>query len=351
MDVRSCVNISQHYCDITHEINYECDPSWAKVKAFAGSRQSEYEDSKKFHPFRDAQIGPSKFNLSVVSDEIKVFIEHPLTPYEGKYPLSVKANLTDFSYSILLWKQASPHKIVSFEAEECEMDFCTKYLPVSLGFTYCVSVQGISKDYSVEGEKSNASCIILPAKHPLDVAGSIIGVVAVAVAAAVGIAVVLACKWAKRRNIPLPKSLVSIVRSIKPANSFETRTEGKYTAISSLNCYPAREDEKPEEPIEHLTEVETSDLEVSGKTAVESQTIQEASAGESCENELSHEDSDSYFKSVSDQEKICDSLPNEGVPRADVQQSTDLGACRKMSGYDKPHWMIPDTGGCEPPIA
>uniref|UniRef100_A0ACB8GBL7 Uncharacterized protein n=1 Tax=Sphaerodactylus townsendi TaxID=933632 RepID=A0ACB8GBL7_9SAUR len=275
MDVRSCVNISQHYCDITHEINYECDPSWAKVKAFAGSRQSEYEDSKKFHPFRDAQIGPSKFNLSVVSDEIKVFIEHPLTPYEGKYPLSVKANLTDFSYSILLWKQASPHKDQSCHFRD---DIYTR-------------------QHSVKTHQ------------------------------------------------------VSIVRSIKPANSFETRTEGKYTAISSLNCYPAREDEKPEEPIEHLTEVETSDLEVSGKTAVESQTIQEASAGESCENELSHEDSDSYFKSVSDQEKICDSLPNEGVPRADVQQSTDLGACRKMSGYDKPHWMIPDTGGCEPPIA
>lgn len=99
------------------------------------------------------------------------------------------------------------------------------------------------------------------------------------------------------------------------------------------------EDRTPTEPIDHLTEVETSGLEDSGKIAIESQTTQDARAEESCESEQSHEDSDTYFKSVSGQEEMCNSLPNGDVPKADVQQPIDLEACRMVSDYDKPHWI------------
>nr|XP_056708487.1 interferon gamma receptor 1 [Euleptes europaea] len=348
-EVSSCVNISQHYCDLTHKIHNQCNQLWARVKVLAGSHESKYAESAMFQSFRHAKIGPPKFNLSIEDDELVVAIKHPLTPYRGEYPLSVRENLTDFSYKVFFWKQASQQKDEPLEAEDCDMYMCFAYLHVPLGFTYCVSVQGISEDYSVIGEKSNASCILLPSKHPLDVAGAVIGGVVVLVAVLM-VAILLACRWAERRNIPLPKSLISVVRSIKPVNSFETKTEGKYAAISSLTYKPVCEDGKPMEPIEHLTEVQTSDLEVSGKIGTESQTVQEASAGERCESKQSHEASDTY-KSVSGQEEMCNSLPNEDVPRADVQQPTDLGACRKVSGYDKPHWMLSDAGGCESPIA
>ncbi|XP_015279794.1 PREDICTED: interferon gamma receptor 1 [Gekko japonicus] len=340
-EVSSCVNVSQHYCDLTHKINKGCFSLWARVKVLVGSRESEYKESKVFRPFRDAQIGPPKFNLSVMDDGIIVDIEHPLTPYHGKDPLSVKENLTDFTYKVFLWKQASPQKYEMFEPEpeDCDMEVCTVYRQALLGFTYCVSVQGISEFYSLSGEVSNASCIILPSRHPLGTMGAIIAGVVVFVAAVVVLAILLVHIWTKRRNIPLPKSLVSIVRSIKPVNSFETKTDGKYATISSLSYKPVCEDGKPMEPIDHLTEVETSDLEDSGKIVIESQTIQEARGEESCESEQNREASDTYFKSVSGQEEMCNNLPNGDVHKADVQQPIDLEACRKVSGYDKPHWL------------
>ncbi|KAL8186565.1 UNVERIFIED_CONTAM: hypothetical protein K2H54_074068 [Gekko kuhli] len=288
-----------------------------------------------------ARIGPPKFNLSVVDDEIIVEIEHPLTPYRGEDLLSVKENLSDFSYKVFLWKQASPQKYEMFEPEleDCDMEVCIVYLQVPLGFTYCVSVQGISEFYSLTGEVSDASCIVLPSRDSSGRIGVIIAGVVLFVAAVVVLAILLACRWAKRGNIPLPKSLVSIVRSIKPVNGFETKTDGKYTTISSLSYKPVCEDGKPMEPIDHLTGVETSDLEDSDKIVIESQTIQEVRAEESCECEQNREASDTYFKSVSGQEEMCNILPNGDVPKADVQQPTDLEACRKVSGYDKPHWM------------
>lgn len=130
---------------------------------------------------------------------------------------------------------------------------------------------------------------------------------------------------------------VSIVRSIKPVNTFET--DGKYTAVSSLAYQPVCEDGKPTEPTDHLTEAETSDLENPDKIVIETQIIQEARAEESCETEQSHEASDTYFKSASGQEEICNSLPNGDVPKADAQRPTELEASRKVSGYDKPHWV------------
>ncbi|XP_054826341.1 interferon gamma receptor 1 [Eublepharis macularius] len=342
-EVSSCANISQHYCDLTHKINKECISLWAKVKALAGSRESEYKESESFDPIRDARIGPAKFNLSVEDGEIAVDIEHPLTPYHN-----VKENLTDFSYKVFLWEKENPQERDEFEADICNMDMCSVSLHVHLGFTYCVSVQGISADNSVTGEESKADCITVPSKRPLDKTGLIIGGVVSCVVVGVVLAIFLACKWAEKRNIPLPKSLVSIVRSIKPVNTFETKAEGKYSAISPFTY---NSDEKPMETIDHITEVETIDPNDSGKIAVDSQTIQQAAAEESCESEQSPEASDAYFKSVSGQEEMCNSLLNEDDPRVDVQQPTDLGACRKVSGYDKPHWKCSDTVGDESAVA
>ncbi|XP_060096047.1 interferon gamma receptor 1 [Heteronotia binoei] len=338
-EVSSCVNISQHYCDLSQKINKKCHQLWARVKVLVGSHESEYKKSNAFRPFRDARIGPPKFNLSVVDDEIIVVIEHPLTPYHERYPLSVKENLTDFSYKVFLWNQASPQKDDPIEPEECDMYGCVAYLQAPLGFTYCVSVQGISEAYSLSGEESKASCISLSSRYPLGIIGAVIGGVVFFVAALVILAILLVRVWARQRNIPLPKSLVSIVRNIKPVNSFETKTDGKYATISSLSYKPVCEDGKSMEPIDHLTEAETSDLENSGKIVIESQTIQEARAEESCESEQIHEASDTYFKSTSGQEEMCNSLPNGDVPKVDVHQPTDLEACRKLSGYDKPHWI------------
>ncbi|XP_077207761.1 interferon gamma receptor 1 [Paroedura picta] len=341
-EVSSCVNISQHYCDLTHKINKQCQPLWGKVKALIGSHESEYMATEPFNAFRHAHIGPPKFILSVENNEIKVNIEHPLTPYRGKYPLTVMANLTDFSYKVFIWKQADPQKEEVFEPEECKVNLCVAKIQVSLGFTYCVSVQGISEGYSLIGEESEASCITTPSRHSLDVIAAI-GGITLFVAVVIIIAAILFCRWAKRRNFQLPKSLVSVVRSRKSVNIFETKSDGKYAIISSLAYKPVSEDGKPMGPTDHLTEIETSDSEASSKIVIESQTIQEASAEESSPSEPSHEASGTYFKSVSGQE-LCNSLSDGDVPN--IKQPTDLEACRKVSGYDKPHWI-----GSESPVA
>ncbi|XP_061479941.1 interferon gamma receptor 1 [Rhineura floridana] len=354
VEVSNCVNITKHYCDLTHKIDNRCHSFWILVKALSGLNESKYIHSENFHVTRHGRIGPPKLNLSIEDQEIKVDIKHPLTPYHGrKSPLNVRANFTDFAYKVFLWKSGSPEKRELYMTdEECLSRTCTISLHIpSWNTSYCVSAQGFSDENSIEGEESKESCIGLPSKHSIDLTVSItLGVVGFVI-----LVVILAgiCIWLskKKRDIKLPKSLAAVVRNMNPVCS-DSKPEG--SVITSSSITPILSECEDEKLIDPIGEVKILDLGDSGKKADADNSqgalsnegevsLQEGIIVEISEGEQSSEENDNYFKSLSGQEEMCNSNPNLDLPGADMQQSTLLESCKIMSGYDRHRWLPPDV--------
>ncbi|XP_053144857.1 interferon gamma receptor 1 isoform X2 [Hemicordylus capensis] len=356
IEVDTCVNISQQYCDLTHKISKECESFWIRVKALVGLHESEHE-SESFDVTRRGRIGPPKLNLFLVDNEIRVSIEDPLTPYNTTFPLSVRENFSDWSYKVFLWESESPKEREEHHAETCEMHTCSIDLQVrSLNGGYCISAQGISEDSLVVGEESKESCVVLPSKHTLGLTVTIIvGCIAVVVVTAI-LTILFLCL--KKKNIMLPKSLVTVVRNLNHLNSFEPKPE--YNSVISVYkpVSPECEDGKSVEQIDPLGEVNAIDCseeedtgDFKGTSSKEEMlSIQEGTIVDIPESEQSLEANVNYSKSVSGQEEMCNILPELDRSRAGVQQPTDL-RCFKVSGYDKPHWPGSDSGAEESLVA
>ncbi|KAJ7341970.1 hypothetical protein JRQ81_008046 [Phrynocephalus forsythii] len=335
IEVSNCVNISQHYCDLTHKIE-QCSFFWVRVKALDGLHQSNYTASEKFTITRDGKIGPPKLNLSITNGEILVSIEHPRTPYHKKRPLSITANLTDFTYTVFLWKNGSREK-------ECPRRVCTKHLPVpSWDASYCVSAQGISVAYDVIGEESNESCVSFPPKHSTD--STVLTIVGVVVSVVLVVVLIIVYVCLTKEKAKLPKFLASMARS-RVAGTFDVTPESSYISVVTSSSYkpvlPECEDEKTAECIGFVTEDGIVDLgnrakEVgafgsqdslsrAGEMMVED-AVAEIPAGEQKPQAY-------YSKSLSGQEEMCNNLPALELPPKVLESR------RNIHGYDKPHWQ------------
>uniref|UniRef100_H9GST9 Interferon gamma receptor 1 n=1 Tax=Anolis carolinensis TaxID=28377 RepID=H9GST9_ANOCA len=342
--VDSCVNISQHYCDLTYKVE-KCDAFWVKVKAVDGLQESSYTEPVFFRVTTHGRMGPPKLNLHIVDHEIKVVLIHPLTPYYKKKPLSVRAKLEDFSYKVSLWRNGS-RKVYEPEPEECTNKNCTIDIPVSSENTlHCVSAHGFSEIYTVKGEESKESCINLPIKHKSDlIIIIIIGVLLLVFFVAV-LGIIFRCM--QKKNIKLPKPLVAVVKN--KINSFDTNEEPKnFSLISSFSneVLLLNEEEKSLEQVDVVADVKATDLSTSNKEMdpYDSEgalnktggiSIQEDVIVEISEREKNPEDSENYSKSISDQEEMENTVPYVDLPKEDVLPPT---RCRNISGYDKPHW-------------
>ncbi|NXY48958.1 INGR1 protein, partial [Ceuthmochares aereus] len=76
-NISTCVNISDHFCDFSREIDDVFSSHWLRVKAIVGSQQSEYVETDEFVLRKHGKIGPPKLNLSRHNDKIIVDIYHP----------------------------------------------------------------------------------------------------------------------------------------------------------------------------------------------------------------------------------------------------------------------------------
>ncbi|XP_066471066.1 interferon gamma receptor 1 isoform X2 [Tiliqua scincoides] len=356
--VDTCVNISQRYCDLTYKIPSTCTRMfWAYVKAVAGSHGSSYARSGLYELFHHGRIGPPKLHLSLQNAEINVLIEDPLTPYfEDNYPLSVRQNITDLSYLVYMRPNGSSERPEPFEAKEeaCGKRSCTISLTVQTpDVVYCISAQGNSEEeIETVFEESKESCIIPWVKHSLDLRGPIIGGSLAAAVLAVILTIVAVCICLKNPNVKLPKSLATVVRSIKPS---EIQPESKCKVSIYKPMMPKYEDESLIEHTDPIEELQTTDLTDCGEvntgdskrpsSIAGERSIQDGTAVEIPESEHSLEVNDNYSKSVSGQEEPCNMLPSLDVPPADVRQPTNIGRCRNISGYDKPHWRDSNSDG------
>uniref|UniRef100_A0A8D0H7M2 Interferon gamma receptor 1 n=1 Tax=Sphenodon punctatus TaxID=8508 RepID=A0A8D0H7M2_SPHPU len=348
IQVSTCVKISQHYCDISKEIKDPALSRWVRVKALIGLDESEYAESKEFVLRRDGIIGSPTLHVSAEDDGIKVDIYHPITPYRRKYPLTVKANYSDFTYKVFFWKNKSSQQREKVEPDKCWKNSCSVTFPASSGFTYCVSAQGISPRYGVIGAESEKSCLHFPSKSELGLK-NIILIIAIPVSIGLIITTFFICMQIKKRNIELPKSLVAVVRNLNLRNTFEAKPEAAYTTVRTLSipASPVNGDENLVEKVDVVIEVgisnpdgcideQTIDSQETSRKS-EEMPIQESMAEMTPGSGQSSNLKDNYFISESGQEELC-SIPSEpGAPDTKVQPPAETKSCVIFSGYDKPH--------------
>ncbi|XP_053238002.1 interferon gamma receptor 1 [Podarcis raffonei] len=337
VEVDNCVNITQHYCDITHEVDESCDTFWVKVKALNGLHESDYTCSDRYHVFENGRIAPPKFNIYIENHLIIVETEVPLTPYGKKIPLTLRANITDFTSRVFLWEKGQPKKRQEFEAEDtsCSDTSCTISIQVpSSESLYCVSVQGFSEEFAIQSEESEERCIDIPPKHSSDLTVPItLGVTGFLLLAGI-LAGINKCFSKKQRTIKLPKSLAAVVRNMNPVN-FDPRPEGRHAVLVT------EPDIKPEsDPSGETTGLSDSDQEADTLHSQRTSSLHEGIIVEISEGEQSAEENENYFRDVSGQEEMCSSVPNLDLPNADVEQPTLPDSCRNISGYDR-RWLPP----------
>ncbi|NXG18822.1 INGR1 protein, partial [Grallaria varia] len=244
-------------------------------------------------------------------------------------------------------------QIEEFYEENCTADKCSFNIPVSAeDYTYCVSAQGIFDDLMF-GASSEESCIFVPVKQALS-AQFIIIVCVVIGSLSVVLMVYCGCKKLRKRNIMLPKSLVSVMRNLNTDTLLAgPKSEGKYISVinfvSTQSALPVNggstllETESEEETIspENSGEGKSSvpSPEALGKAEEESvqEITEELSYGA---DEQNYKVKESYFISDSSQMDLCGNSSDTEVSATETQQKVIPSSCFKFSGYDKPHVPI-----------
>ncbi|NXI72633.1 INGR1 protein, partial [Anseranas semipalmata] len=236
--------------------------------------------------------------------------------------------------------------------DTCEMDKCSLNIPVtSEGSTYCVSVKGSMYDNLIVGAQSEESCIQVPLKQSLSIQDIIIVSV---VMLAVGVTLTVCCGFKKlrKKNIKLPKSLVSVIRNLNADNILESKSEVKYISVISvvpvqpllpLNGKEALLKVEPEE--EALSPANSGEGASSGPPPeapdkVEESSVQESTEAVPCDDEQNCKVKEGYFISDSNQTDICSNSSGPEVSATEIQQPVMPSSCFKFSGYDKPHMPL-----------
>ncbi|NWU08361.1 INGR1 protein, partial [Cephalopterus ornatus] len=235
-----------------------------------------------------------------------------------------------------------------FYADNCTMDKCSLNIPVPQeASTYCVSAKGIF-DELMFGTPSEESCILVPVKRTWSVQCIII-VCAVIGSLSVTLMVYCGCRRLRKRNITLPKSLVSVMRNLnKDTLLTGPKSEAKYVSVinfmSGQSALPVNgevtllEIEPEEETVKNSSEGESSVPTPEAPARAEEESVQESTEEVSYDtNEENYKVKESYFVSDSSQMDICSNSSGTEVSATETQQKVIPSSCFKFSGYDKPH--------------
>ncbi|XP_069708043.1 interferon gamma receptor 1 isoform X2 [Phaenicophaeus curvirostris] len=362
-NISTCMNITDHFCDFSREIDDVSSSHWLRVKAIVGSQQSEYVEAEEFILQKHGKIGPPKLNLSRHNDEIVVDIYHPPFPSVEHLPL-IKDVYSDIEYLVTFWDSKNETKEDNLKTdleESCTMSKCVLSIPVTAeGSTYCVSAKGSLHGYLMISAPSE-SCIHVPLKYTMSTQDIII-LCAVILSLSLIFAAYCGYKKLRKKNVKLPKSLVSVIRNLNKDNILESKSEAKYTSVinfvsdhsalpvTSLEEVPKEEIVSPENSSEGTSFVPPPEAPV--KT--EEVSVQEDTEEISSDDEQTHKVKESYFISDSRQMDICSSSSGSEISAAEIQQTVLPSSCLKFSGYDKPHVplnMLIDVGEDQPVIA
>uniref|UniRef100_A0A8C3KU71 Interferon gamma receptor 1 n=1 Tax=Chrysolophus pictus TaxID=9089 RepID=A0A8C3KU71_CHRPC len=366
-NVSTCVNISATSCDLSKEIKDIFQSYWFRIKAIVGSQQSEYVETDEFILQKHGKIGPPKLNLSRHGAEIIIDIYNPEFPSVEVQPWLEEEVYSQLSYSVMFRNRESESR-KTFTASDCEMSECSLTIPIpSEGSTYCVSANGHFYDELIVGDQSEESCIqILPEQAWSTLITIIVSTIIVIVGLI--LTVCFGCKKLRKRNIKLPKSLVSVIRNLNADNSFESRSEAKDICAVSVMPVPSvsvpssmNDDEallNMESEEEAVTPENFSEGTSSGPPLEASHKVEEISVREDTEVpsdvEQNHKEKESHFISDSSQTDVCSNSSGPVISATEIRQAVIPSSCPKISGYDKPHVpldMLIDVGEEQPVIA
>ncbi|NWI34841.1 INGR1 protein, partial [Sula dactylatra] len=226
-----------------------------------------------------------------------------------------------------------------FPEENCTWYKCSLNIPVPAeGSTYCVSAQGSLYGGLMIGAPSEKSCIYVPLKQTLSTQDVVI-LCGVILSMSLILTVCCGCKKLRKKNIKLPKSLVSVIRNLNTDNMVESKSEAKYASIVTI--MPGHERASLVPPPEATAKAEKVPVQESTK---------EVSSGD----EQNCKVKESYSISDSGQMDICSNSSGSEVSATEMQQTVISSTCLKFSGYDKPHVpldMLIDVGEEQPVIA
>ncbi|XP_071596888.1 interferon gamma receptor 1 isoform X2 [Heliangelus exortis] len=363
-NVSTCVNISAHFCDVSREISHPLDSYWLRVKALVGSQQSEYVESKEFILQRHGKIGPPKLKLSRHSDKIVVDIYHPPFPSVELLPWTKEIYL-DHMYSVTLRNSKNESKEL-FPEDNCTEYKCTLEIPVPAeDSSYCVRAKGEFYGNLMIGAPSEESCIDVSLKQKFSMQHVIIPC-AVILSLTLILSVFCGCKKIRKRNITLPKSLVSVIRNLNTDSILDSKSETKYLSVIdvlpspsglpdndeviSLEGEPKEETVSPENSAEGSSSVPSPEAPMKAEKVPEQESTEEVS----CDDEHSHKVKESYFVSDSSQNEMCTNSSDPEVSAAEIRQLVIPSSCLQFSGYDKPHVPLDtfiDVGEEQPVIA
>ncbi|NXU85082.1 INGR1 protein, partial [Xiphorhynchus elegans] len=230
----------------------------------------------------------------------------------------------------------------------CTVDECSLEIPISdEASTYCVSAKAVFEELMI-GASSEESCILVPVTLSTQY---IIIVFAVIGSLSVVLMVYCGCKKLRKKNIKLPKSLVSVMRNLNTDNLLiRPKSEGKYISVISFTSGPSS---LPVNGEATLLEIEPEEETVSPENSGEGRSsvptpeapakAEEESVKESTEeisydaDEQNYKVKDSYLISDSSQTDICSNSSGTEVSATETQQKVIPSSSFKFSGYDKPH--------------
>ncbi|NWW93118.1 INGR1 protein, partial [Rhynochetos jubatus] len=253
----------------------------------------------------------------------------------------------------------------NFTADNCTMYKCVLSIPVPTeGSTYCVTAQGSLYDHLMLSTPSEESCIYVPLKKTLST--QYIIVLCVTLSLSLIVTVCCGCKKLRKKNIKLPKSLVSVIRNLNSDNILESKSEAKYVSVisvvsgqsalpgsdevTSLEVEPKEETLSPENSSEGASFLPPPEA----PAQAEEGSVQESTEDVSYGDEQNCKGKESYFPSDSGQMDICSNSSGSEVSATEIQQTVVPSSCLKFSGYDKPHVpldMLIDVGEEQPVIA
>ncbi|NXG71742.1 INGR1 protein, partial [Baryphthengus martii] len=253
-----------------------------------------------------------------------------------------------------------------FHVDNCTMYKCSTDIPIPAeGSTYCVSAKGSLYDSVMVGALSEETCIHIPLKQTLSTQYVIILCV-VTLSLTLTLTVCCGCKKLRKKNIKLPKSLVSVIRNLNTDSILESKQETKYVSVISFtsgqSALPVNaeetslEIEQKDETVcpENSSEGASSILFPEAPAKVEEAPVQESTEEVSSDDEQNHKVKENYFISQSSQMDMCSNSSGPEASATDTQQTVVPSSCLKFSGYDKPHVpldMLIDVGEEQPVIA
>ncbi|KAJ1156048.1 hypothetical protein NDU88_008773 [Pleurodeles waltl] len=338
--VKTCRNISEHFCDLSQNVKDPRDHYWGRVKAIVGAEESPYAESEALYLLENGKIGPPTLYLSMHLQKVLIDVYHPSTPFKNLTLLDI---YEDFTYILYFGS-----KEIKFEEDECDIEACgTEILLPQKVSTVCISAQGISDFWMVLGERSEEKCLdIINSEANKDQTYRLAVILGFSFLAVVLIilAVLFVFKVLQQKQIRLPKSLVLLGQ--KTAIS----TEGNESPSNSENVYPVSLVERaplitnyPKPPHEPalLTEKDISQNSIENSNPKVPHENEEQSEGYAAADLSSgSSEKDKYFQSDNNTEEVesCTATSRPNLTYFEVKtENPPINNVSQSFGYDKPH--------------